>query len=43
MQKGILIFLGTIQELKDLHPDKSLEEIYLEMIKSHDEVPNEQN
>ena len=43
LQKGKLIFLGTVQELKDLHPDKSLEEIYLEMIKSHDEVPNEQD
>ena len=43
LQKGKLIFLGTVQELKDLHPDKSLEEIYLEMIKSHDEVPDEQN
>ena len=43
LQKGKLIFLGTVQELKDLHPNQSLEEIYLEMIKSHDEVPNEQN
>ncbi len=41
LQKGKLIFLGTVQELKDQHPDKSLEQIYLEMVKSHDEVIDE--
>ncbi|MDO5755307.1 MAG: ABC transporter ATP-binding protein [Tissierellia bacterium] len=36
LKNGKLIFLGTMNELKDAHPEHSLEEIYLNMIKAFD-------
>lgn len=40
MRKGRLIFIGSMDELKAQHPDQSLEEIYLDMVKTYDPVPS---
>lgn len=37
LRHGRLIFLGTMEELRQQFPDKSLEMIYLDMIKAYDQ------
>lgn len=37
LKKGKLIFVGTVDELKEKNSEKSLEEIYLEMVSEDDE------
>ena len=37
LSKGKLIFSGTVEELKELHPGETLEKIYLEMVSDKNE------
>lgn len=40
LRKGELIFSGTMDELKNLHPGESLEKIYLQMINTEENSSN---
>lgn len=37
LKKGELIFLGTLEELRQAYPDQNLETIYLQLIARHDD------
>ncbi|TCD46136.1 ABC transporter ATP-binding protein [Streptococcus sp. X16XC17] len=42
LKKGELIFIGTLEKLRQAYPDQNLETIYLQLIARHDEdVPQE--
>lgn len=38
LSKGRLIFVGTMEELKNLHPNQTLEKIYLDMVNSDNRI-----
>lgn len=38
LSKGKLLFVGTMEELKALHPNESLEKIYLDMVNSNNTI-----
>ncbi|MDY6065167.1 MAG: ABC transporter ATP-binding protein [Finegoldia sp.] len=41
LKEGKLIFLGSMEDLKKTYPDLSLEEIYLNMVKSYEDLDDE--
>lgn len=43
LKKGELIFLGTLEELRQAYPEQNLETIYLQLIARHDEDASQES